>query len=136
MQYDLAVELFAGLLLICCAVAIAVKLVRLPYTIALVLSGLAIAIIPRMVGVTFPLEGAVLTSDPVFYLILPPLLFQGALNMQLDALRRNYRVILLLAIPGVLISITLLVVVSLLTPPSPEEKWAPFFMAPGADQKQ
>ncbi len=104
MQYDLAVELFAGLLLISCAVAIAVKRVRLPYTIALVLCGLVIAMIPRLTGVTFPLEGAVLTSDLVFYLILPPLLFQGALNMQLDALRRNYRVILLLAIPGVLIS--------------------------------
>ena len=32
-----------------------------------------------------------------------------------------------IVIPGVLISITLLVVVSLLTAPSPEEKWTPFF---------
>ena len=32
-----------------------------------------------------------------------------------------------IVIPGVLISVTLLVVVSLLTRPSPEEKWAPFF---------
>lgn len=30
-------------------------------------------------------------------------------------------------IPGVLISLSLLIVVSLLTPPSPEEKWRPFF---------
>jgi hypothetical protein len=29
-------------------------------------------------------------------------------------------------IPGVLVSISLLVIVSLLTPPSPEEKWRPF----------
>ncbi len=34
-----------------------------------------------------------------------------------------------IVIPGVLISISLLVVVSLLTRPSPEEKWAPFFTA-------
>jgi SSS family solute:Na+ symporter/sodium/proline symporter len=37
-----------------------------------------------------------------------------------------------IVIPGVLISLTLLIVVSLLTPPSPQEKWAPFFTAPGA----
>jgi solute:Na+ symporter, SSS family len=32
-----------------------------------------------------------------------------------------------IVIPGVIISVTLMIVVSLLTPPSPEEKWAPFF---------
>ena len=32
-----------------------------------------------------------------------------------------------IVIPGVIISLGLLIVVSLLTPPSPEEKWAPFF---------
>ncbi|MEM1127238.1 MAG: sodium:solute symporter family protein [Bacteroidota bacterium] len=33
-----------------------------------------------------------------------------------------------IVIPGVLVSIGLMVVVSLLTPPSPREKWAPFFV--------
>lgn len=37
-----------------------------------------------------------------------------------------------IVIPGVLISTALLVGVSLLTRPSPEEKWAPFFAPPGA----
>lgn len=36
-----------------------------------------------------------------------------------------------IVIPGVLISLTLLVVVSLLTEPSPKEQWAPFFADPG-----
>jgi solute:Na+ symporter, SSS family len=36
-----------------------------------------------------------------------------------------------IVIPGVLISTTLLVVVSLMTKPSPPEKWAPFFQPPG-----
>jgi SSS family solute:Na+ symporter/sodium/proline symporter len=36
-----------------------------------------------------------------------------------------------IVIPGVLVSVGLLVVVSLLTPPSPEEKWAPFFQNTG-----
>ena len=38
-----------------------------------------------------------------------------------------------IVIPGVLVSIGLLVVVSLLTPPSSEEKWAPCFQKPGAE---
>jgi SSS family solute:Na+ symporter/sodium/proline symporter len=38
-----------------------------------------------------------------------------------------------IVIPGVLISMTLLIVVSLLTRPSPEEKWAPFFSGPSDD---
>jgi solute:Na+ symporter, SSS family len=37
----------------------------------------------------------------------------------------NYQYIV---IPGVITSVTLMVVVSLLTKPSPPEKWAPFFM--------
>jgi len=36
-----------------------------------------------------------------------------------------------IVIPGVIASVTLLVVVSLLTEPSPREKWEPFFRAPG-----
>jgi solute:Na+ symporter, SSS family len=36
-----------------------------------------------------------------------------------------------IVIPGVLASTTLMVVVSLLTKPSPPEKWAPFFQPPG-----
>ena len=35
-----------------------------------------------------------------------------------------------IVIPGVLVSMTLLVVVSLLTEPSPREKWEPFFRPP------
>jgi len=38
-----------------------------------------------------------------------------------------------IVIPGVLLSIGLLVVVSLLTKPSPEEQWRPFFTAEEAD---
>ena len=37
-----------------------------------------------------------------------------------------------IVIPGVLISSTLLIAVSLATPPSPPAKWAPFFEPPGA----
>jgi SSS family solute:Na+ symporter len=38
-----------------------------------------------------------------------------------------------IVMPGVIISTSLLIVVSLLTSPSPREKWEPFFTPPGAD---
>jgi hypothetical protein len=38
-----------------------------------------------------------------------------------------------IVIPGVLISIGLLVIISLLTKPSPPEKWQPFFAAEGEE---
>jgi len=86
-----------SLLLLACAIAIAVKYVRLPYTIALVIVGLVIGWFKA-----FP--EIVLTKEVVFYLILPPLLFEGALNMELQHLRENVRPIGLLSTAGVLIS--------------------------------
>ncbi len=96
---DIALQLseFIALLLIACAVGIVVKFIRLPYTIALVLVGL-------FVGMTKILPEIPLTKDLVFLLILPPLLFEGALNMDIEHLRENIKQISLLAILGVLIS--------------------------------
>ncbi len=88
---------FIALLLIACAVGIVVKFVRLPYTIALVLVGL-------FVGMTKLLPEIPLTKELVFLLILPPLLFEGALNMDIEHLRENLKPISLLAILGVLVS--------------------------------
>lgn len=96
---DIAFQLseFIALLLIACAVGIVVKFIRLPYTIALVLVGL-------FVGMTKLLPEIPLTKELVFLLILPPLLFEGALNMDIEHLRENLKPISLLAILGVLVS--------------------------------
>jgi len=88
------------LLLICCGVAIVAQWVRQPYTIALVLVGCLIAsskITPSIY----------ITHDVIFALILPPLLFQGALHMDLERLKNNWKSIALLAIPGVVASTVL-----------------------------
>ncbi len=88
---------FLELLLIACAVGVVVKFIRLPYTIALVLVGL-------FVGMAKILPEVPLTRDLVFLLILPPLLFEGALNMDVEHLRENLKPISLLAVLGVLVS--------------------------------
>jgi CPA1 family monovalent cation:H+ antiporter len=69
---------------IACLVGIAAKwLAHLPYTIALVLVGLACAVF--QVGPDIQETG--FSKPLIFFVLLPPLLFQGAFHMQLDRLR-------------------------------------------------
>lgn len=104
---------FVLLLLIVSAVAILVRKVRIPYTVALVLAGLALAILPTEGVVTLPkdiadpltsaLRGS-FTSELILALLVPPLIFEAALRLNLRTLRRDGLPIFLLAVPGVLIS--------------------------------
>jgi len=89
------------LLLVACVVALLAEWLRFPYTIALVCVGLVIALTKLAPSIT-------ISKDVVFHLLLPPLLFQGALHMDLERLKNNWRSILMLSIPGVVCS-TLLI---------------------------
>lgn len=84
------------LLLIVSVVAILMQRVRLPYTVGLVLVGLAL---------TFQEAIEVeLTETLILALFLPPLLFEAAFHIEFPKLRERLSTILLLAIPGVLLS--------------------------------
>ncbi len=85
------------LLAIACIVAIAVKRIKLPYTTALVLVGLVVSFF------NLPAQ-AHLSHHLVFYIILPPLLFLGGLNLDFHELKKNITRILAFSLPGVLIS--------------------------------
>lgn len=95
------IETYLALLLVACAVAMAAKRLQLPYTIALVLVGL---------GLAFPdlAPGVVISTEVTFTFILPPLLFYGALEMDLETLKKNWAPIAALAIPGVIVSTVLI----------------------------
>jgi len=75
-------------------VAILARRLRLPYTVGLVLTGLGLALLRVDVGVG-------LTHDVIFDLILPPLLFEAALNLHWSELRRDLAPVLTLATLGV-----------------------------------
>ena len=77
------------------------KIGRFPYTIALLLAGLGASI----VGVEIAIE---LSHDIILLVLLPPLLFEGAATTNLEVFRENIVPILVLAIPGLLVSIVLL----------------------------
>ncbi len=91
--------LILALLLIASIVAIIVRRFRIPYTAALVLAGLAISFQSGL-----ELE---LTSELILSLFLPPLLFEAAFHLSFTELRRNLGIILLLAVPGVVLSMVL-----------------------------
>ena len=88
--------LILELLLIVSVVAVVVRRFRIPYTVGLVLAGLALSLRP-------PIE-LELTPELILAILLPPLLFEAAFHLNIDHLRRNVGTILLLAIPGVLLT--------------------------------
>ena len=97
MEHFLATEtLVIELLLIVSIVAIAVRRLRIPYTVALVIVGLLITF-----QSTLKFE---LTSELILALFVPPLVFEAAFHLNITELRRNLLAILLLAVPGVVLT--------------------------------
>ncbi|MGH6741825.1 MAG: cation:proton antiporter [Bradyrhizobium sp.] len=85
------------LLIAAVVVAMLARRIRLPYTVGLVLTGVAIALL-RSEGETY------LTHDLVFRVILPPLLFEAAINIRWQELRRDALPVLVLAVAGTLLA--------------------------------
>ena len=95
------VLLFRALSLLCLAilVALAARRLHLPYTVGLVLAGAALAVTRSQVGIA-------LTRDLIFDVVLPPLLFEAALNLRWSDLRRDLFPVVALSTLGVALSAT------------------------------
>ncbi len=87
---------FLTLLTIAAGIAVVVKYIRLPYTIALVIGGLFVSLTA--------VEPYHLTEELILFIFLPPLLFEGAIHFEITDLRRNMRTIGVLAFPGLIVS--------------------------------
>ena len=93
-------EIIVILLLIASAVAVAARRLRVPYTVGLVIIGLVITLLnPQQVK---------FAPQIIMLLLVPPLVFEAAFHIRFDDLRRDFWLILLLAVPGVILT-TLLV---------------------------
>jgi monovalent cation:H+ antiporter, CPA1 family len=86
-----------GLLVVAILVALIARRLKLPYTVGLVLTGIGLAISPVHVE-------TILTHDLVFDVILPPLLFEAAINIHWTDLRRDAFPILILAVIGTILA--------------------------------
>lgn len=95
-------EIIVISLLIASAVAVATRRFRVPYTVGLVLIGFALTFtLPPDWKIEFP-------PQIILAILVPPLVFEAAFHIRLDHLRRDFWLILLLAVPGVILT-TLLV---------------------------
>ena len=96
-ETELVLEDLLLLLSVACFVAILVKRIRVPYTTALVLIGVAVSFLP----IALELH---LSKELVLLIVLPPLLFQGALHMELEELKKNLLPIATMAFPGLIVA--------------------------------
>ncbi|WP_395152629.1 Na+/H+ antiporter [Ilumatobacter sp.] len=101
--------LIVGLMLVAALVGIAVNRLRLPYTVALVLVGLGL-------GVSGTFGAINLTSELILLVFLPPLLFDGAINMDLGDLILRWRQVAVLAFVGAAISASVIGLFLVLVP--------------------
>ena len=98
---------FMLLFIVATAVAIAVRRVAVPYTVALVVAGLGL-------GLVHAFEAPHLTKALLFSVFLPGLLFEAAFHIEFKQFWRNRLAIMSLALPGVVAAVALTALV--LTP--------------------
>ncbi|BAP89593.1 NhaP-type Na+(K+)/H+ antiporter [Burkholderiales bacterium GJ-E10] len=94
---DGSVENVAILLLVAAAVAMLAQRLRMPYATGLVVTGIALAYIPHAPHLS-------MTRDLIFTVLLPPLIFEAALFLPWQLLRREMPVVVVLATIGILIA--------------------------------
>ena len=103
MTANSAVEFLIWLLIAASAIAVVASRLRIPYTVALVLGGLALGSVHLPIIETLVKhQPDWLTPDIVLVIFLPALLFEGSLKLKIRHLQDNALPILLLATVGVL----------------------------------
>jgi monovalent cation:H+ antiporter, CPA1 family len=96
MSHSLTVSL-GLILLVASIVAIASRRMQLPYSVGLVAAGIFLAVIPIEIGVP-------VSPDSIFTILLPPLIFEAALQIRWVPFRRELPLILTLAFAGVVVA--------------------------------
>lgn len=96
MEY-INIEQIELILLIGAVVAIIARRLRIPYTVGLVAAGAAITLLPQTVAVP-------LSKEILFKLLLPPLIFEAALYIRWNELKKDLFPVAMFATAGMLLS--------------------------------
>ncbi len=96
-------SLFA-LLVVAALVAVLARRLRVPYTVLLVVAGIALAAAADFALVP-SLDAVRLTPSLVFHVLLPVLVFEASFHVSWLRFRESARAILLLAVPGVVLAV-------------------------------
>ena len=92
------VQILILLLIVTLIVALLARRLRVPYTLLLVIVGLVVGLLPFIPNVH-------LDPNLILYVFIPALLFEGAWNAEIDRLKADWLPIVLLAIPGLVLSL-------------------------------
>ena len=98
------VQTLIFLLIVTLVVALFSRLLRVPYTLLLVIVGFVVGLLPFL-----PHEH--IDPNLVLYVFIPSLLFEGAWNAELGRLEADWLPIVLLAIPGMVLSLLAVAVI-------------------------
>ena len=99
-----AIRILVGLLAAAALAGVAIRWLRIPYSVALVAIGL-------VAGFLLPAGAIQVTPDLVLLVLLPGLVFEAALRLHAADLRRTLGWMVLLAAPGVLVSAAVVAIV-------------------------
>ena len=99
-----AIRILVALLAAAALAGVAIRWLRIPYSVALVAIGL-------LAGVLLPSGAIEVTPELVLLVLLPGLVFEAALRLHPEHLRRTLAWMVLLAAPGVLLSAVVVAVV-------------------------
>lgn len=97
----MSIEQTACLLFIAAIVSMGCRRLRLPYTVGLTVAGFGLALLPSVPDLQ-------MTKDLLFSALLPPLIFEAALQIHWPALRRDFFLVGFLATVGVFVSVAVL----------------------------
>jgi CPA1 family monovalent cation:H+ antiporter len=100
-QIEIAV--IVGLLIIT-LVAILVRRINIPYTVALVIAGLALVLARGYQFLDFQIPDQAAAGELILALFVPPLVFEGALHISWRSFKLDLIPILLMAVAGVLVA--------------------------------
>jgi CPA1 family monovalent cation:H+ antiporter len=95
---------FIVLLILVSLVAMVARRWRVPYTVALVVAGLGVSLLSQHLMPGFDM-GLHLTPDLVFTVLLPVLIYEAAFHFELYDFFQNWKSILTLAAPGLVVGI-------------------------------
>lgn len=100
-QFVQVEEIIIGLLLVSAVVSLVAQRLRIPYTVGLVLVGFGLTLFGQIGVPDF-------TSELILVILVPPLVFEAAFLLNVDDLFHELPLVLVLAVPGVILT-TLLV---------------------------
>jgi CPA1 family monovalent cation:H+ antiporter len=107
-----------GLLVVASFTFALAKRLRLPYSVMLVIAGMLLAALARYgPGFFHPIIQYTISPEVILFVFLPTLIYESAFNLDFRQLRQNIVPVIILAVPGLLLSTAFIgIIIHIFTP--------------------